>query len=1444
MYHRVPCFNLDKDIEHSDQHVIGPFRFNVDFSLKLNNGLFFMGEVDDKTPSKSLKFAYAHKTYWDIFMEITKEAFSCRLNVAERNESLLSKMLFRFIPKNGNTYQNLLKKFDPSNPMDFEYGNLAGYEIFLLINEEVDDSRVRVFVNSFFDNLIIRNRRVVHGIVQNDFDMMQHSENGEGASRTNGKKRKAGNITKGENEFGKRLKEFSKYVKTNYALSAHPNSGSKDFRPPFNLQGNSESWSYVLDDIRDLKDKLSACFNISFDNIFDALERKIDDPEGGICFYNLCSPRRLNHEFRHLIQKDQLDDYLEINSEGKIVFSVNDESMWIEFEITPETVTDMTRMMCPYFYQTKEGIQNEMPFYLNPHHQETMSGNSMNKWSWCDRYAKEMLCKYQHDRFPTFSDDPIIIGMLEGTTFITTTDDITVENLHVHGVGKLWQWTDDSMKGTTGSFSETNCQFIHQLWLLINEEFLLRTYKSCFQEQISMKFVAVSQLTPLVEFPARRDDERIVLLPRGESREKIITKSIRSNFLVAWNSGTGMASSFLTAVKEMNSRFYLTGTQIDCPWFPKSSSQDSADMDDDDEIPLPSCGSLYKHNMDPFSNYIILLVNLFESFLDVQDHHSAMLHLFFTCMNTHKGTARRPHLIIWGGPAVSKSFLMNVATDLFCPGTVISRSHVSDQYIFGEAENRDTTNACRVYLIDEAKPSDIGIYKGEVPNQQRISMLKERLTRPHLVSHVLQINNQTSQRSPVEFDRSNENVQIFNTNFYPRSTDCALDSRFLRRHVPQIIRIDQRPKTNTEDQSSYTRISQFFQSFDYIRIQYEMLIYLNEVQPPFLYVFENLMSEFISRTIKDYPLAMNLRQDTRIKENARGLATKMVTSFAVFQSVFHKKSKFFSSKRITPELFLEIEKFMIFPSSMFPFVLDLTCDQYFNPMWLLALETIAGNDIYFEIDSATKKEHYNYGIASLPPSFTDLPWLWKETNEFWQSTPKGMRPRPQRADRMEQDVEDADEQQLHDKKMDRIYQRYVVIESTTAGWNNRNDFQLFNMAAAKICNALQGDKNAPSQEYIANALNDLTNHHISDKNDPENISHPAVMVCSGSAPGSSTLRSMLCVSKLALTLAHEKTQCIQSVLDDMRHKFTIPSQYLLARPCKIDYNDGRKTEKREVPQILDTWNVPDHSTDCSLLKSNDYLKKREENKKFRKIQHGFDMDLNMDCVKDIDSFVDSNGKICKCDCFRSRLPMRTSGRAIDSQDCEEMQNRMGFCPSFPKLEIFFEDALVDDKAFEDFFTEKLGYRKSKLYGEHGMVHKYHPIKSAPYWLDWNSKGFEESYPKAALDKWKYKLGISSDSTGSYSRGRVEPEMMSKNMHEDSSLGLPKKAILNMFRTFEEHQSFLKKLLQTQRTSTPTVGDLRRSCELMADVDPHVKNIFLSKKNAPASDIRNWIEKFR
>ena len=132
-------------------------------------------------------------------------------------------------------------------------------------------------------------------------------------------------------------------------------------------------------------------------------------------------------------------------------------------------------------------------------------------------------------------------------------------------------------------------------------------------------------------------------------------------------------------------RAFISGTQISCPWF-----RDGVADSDDDEYVLkePKWGAFYRYDMDPASNYIVFLVNVFENYMDVVNHHSAMLHIFFTCMHTHKGVTRRPHLIMWGDAANSKSFLMELASQIFCEGMLLGRSHTSDQFIFGEAENR------------------------------------------------------------------------------------------------------------------------------------------------------------------------------------------------------------------------------------------------------------------------------------------------------------------------------------------------------------------------------------------------------------------------------------------------------------------------------------------------------------------------------------------------------------------------------------------------------------------------------------------------------------------------------------------------------------------------------------------------------------------------------------
>ena len=1440
VYSRVPCCNLKKDIEHSEINTIGPFRFNVDFSRKLNTGMFFMGEVDEKTPPENLKNAYAHKILWDLFMSIMKTIYSSTVNIGGRNESILKKILFRFIPIEGVSYSDLLNEFDPSTPMDFNYSKIKGYELYLLVNDkDVEEGQIRGLINQSFNSMIENNNRIIHSIIYSEIEPPFDAD-GEEGEKPKSKKRKMDTIPKYEIDLGRRIKEHVNFIRENYDLNAHPDSSMKGFKSPFNLQGKSHSWSYVLQDIHDLKNIMSMCFKQPFEELFESLMDSDDDPTSGLCFYNLFNPRSLNSPLLDLVKTDQPEDYMEVNADGNFVFYKRNEDvdiMWIEISTSSSVVTNLTYMMCPYFFQHEEDNTNTMPFYLIPQHQETVSGDSVNKWSWPDRYEKHMLKKSKNNRFPVFSEDYIKIGTIDGETLCTDSTDIAVESVEVDGVGSLWQWKDRIVRGVE-SYKEETYGYIHQLWFFTNGSYLLRTYEPHLESYISKRFVKTDTHSPLVEFPAKKimiTESCIVLLPRSECRNMVVSKSIRSNFLVAWNSGNGMAGSLLTSVKEMNARFMLNKTQIECPWFEKRHHNEHDMMDDDDMVSLPSSGSLYKYNLDPMSNYIIFLVNIFENYMDVQDHHSAMLHMFFTCMNTHKGSIRRPHLIIWGGPAVSKSFLMNLATDISCPGTIVSRSHVSDQYIFGDAENRDTTNANRVYVVDEAKPSDLGIYTGDAANQHRISMLKERLSKHFLLSQVLVTDKQTGARMSMTYDRSNENVHVFNTNFYPRTTDSALDSRFLRRHVPQIIRIDKRPKTQAPDPIAYTKMAHFFQGFDYIRIQYEMLMYVHEVEPPYLYVFETLMTEFIERIIKDYPLAINLRQDTRLKENARSLAIKMVTSFAVFQSVYHKKSTFFSTSKITSELFMEIEKFMVFPSTMFPFVMDMTGDQYFNPMWLTTLSSIANNGIYFKT-SCDYKEHFNYGNETSEKSITNLPWLWKETNEVIGTSKSGMRPKSSPVEIMEtEDSESHDDKTESEKNLEKRYQRYVVIEQVTS-WN-KVDSILYNAAAKKISQSLQSDKNAPSIEYIVNALTDLSEHQIIDPEDPEKIKHDVVMICSASFSGSSQPKNMLCISKGALTLARKNNQNIQSVLKDMRHMYSLPSNYLMCRPCEIKFKD----EKREVPQFLDVITVPYHQETCSLMDSDEYKTRLKNLEDSRRINNGFTLDIDMECLKDIENFQDSNGNIYKCDCFRSRKPVRVKGRAIDKEECEDMKNRLGFCPEFENLEIMCEDASIDDKAFEDYFTKHLGYTHSEIYGRNGLVNTYHPIKSSLFWLDHECDGFDDNYPEVSLEKWKKRMCIKTDLRKSASSTQeLQPSLMSKSLHNKTENASTSKPISTMFDTRQEHTDFVRRLLKGRSISEVNVKNIRSECKDMEGISEEVRRIITSRDMSSPLDIINWM----
>ena len=183
---------------------------------------------------------------------------------------------------------------------------------------------------------------------------------------------------------------------------------------------------------------------------------------------------------------------------------------------------------------------------------------------------------------------------------------------------------------------------------------------------------------------------------------------------------------------------------------------------------------------------------------------------------------------------------------------------------------------------------------------------------------------------------------------------------------------------------------------------------------------------------------------------------------------------------------------------------------------------------------------------------------------------------------------------------------------------------------------------------------------------------------------------------------------------------------------------------------------------------------------------------------------------------------------------------MGFCPEFENLEIMCEDASIDDKAFEDYFTKHLGYSHSKMYGSGGLVEKYHPIRSSSYWLDYECEGFDEDYPMVSLEKWKKRMCIRTDlAQSSTAVQQLQPSLMSESLHRVVDSATPK-PITTMFCTREQNVEMVRKILKGRSIEDINIKDLRKQCDEMNDIDENVRRTLTSREMSPPIDIMNWI----
>lgn len=594
---RLPCTVLKTDLPHSHELTLGPFRFSSEHLRKLSTGMFFLGEVDEMIAQESIKHAFSHKIYWHTFVELLKR-LSCK---KYGRHPVLHKIMFRFIPKSGHTYRDLLDAYDESTPMDFDYDKLWGFEIFVLLaNCSHDHAWVGGLVKDIFEEILSRSNRVVNGIVYTEVDGSNGvgDDEEEAAGRQKKKKQRTAKISKFEQDLGDTIRRHVFNIRDGRPLTMTVNS-SKSNGNVFRLSGPTQCWSYCLHSAKDLMTHIGDCSRQDFENyvLREALHSDDDsdideddeDDHEPIDAFELLSMTKARTSIRDYYLKtppgsEELEcdeeEYMNANSNGDVVFKgINGQEdtyiVWLSVKMEDSLPSRLTSMLCPFFYTYDSQHAEEIPFYLKPQQRELSLHGQMNRWSWPDRYRKYMLENPRDHKIPprgTGVDELVYIGEFEDnqcSTFRTKSSEIDVEATVIDNV-MVWQWCDNHNLKT----DETSSEYVHQLWKFKNK-LIFKTFHKKHQKDVSHKFRPKPSVVPVAEFPVVKDDDhRVYVQSKRTTREELILKSLRSNFNVAWHSASGMSHSFQTATKEMTARAREAGRDIECPWFINQADPD------------------------------------------------------------------------------------------------------------------------------------------------------------------------------------------------------------------------------------------------------------------------------------------------------------------------------------------------------------------------------------------------------------------------------------------------------------------------------------------------------------------------------------------------------------------------------------------------------------------------------------------------------------------------------------------------------------------------------------------------------------------------------------------------------------------------------------------------------------------------------------------------------
>lgn len=728
--------------------VLGPFRHSAEYLKRSTNGLFSFGDFSPDCVNMTMSPVYRAKMWFHATMSIIN-FLNGQLVGNVGSPPILRQIVFRYIPKEGVTVQDVLQRINPDDPDDMDYTLIWGYEIYLILNELPPTDAYPTtlgFVSTKFVQKLLQNQ-MSEGDQIRTFTMQGGTE----VLDEDAEPMKRG--VKGRSKLSiaetKRIAELKRCVTK--IMNGDTLTGMSN--EPFRLDSSSSgsNWFTLLKSGEDFFKTMLKAIGYGgrqFSDMMAVFDRGtflMDEPIDGMLVGQSEESGRLEIDLAKIFGLRAEDvDARQLHQEfavrgvdegfvrttppahqngGTVTINAAGTGLW--YLVQPSRKYDFDTSMCPFVHRPPPTYKSIPYFLVKLSSEANDPHNTLSVWGRYHAYRLEHdSVRVTTKQVPAPATAEIDVGSIlqaefelsdrNGFQCITTEGGFTPQSLTLTGIddasviphegprevlesgniSTTWEWTlapaqCAHLPGAAGPFQmKVVMSAGFHPYMPNRVKFWLAKVDPVSKRVVSRAVLSARRFEE--DEASEYDDTGIMLYmqTKREYMEEWAKVEIRSKFQLAWDSSQSMSTALCSTIKHMEHRSKKLGDEIRCP--PMADGSFGFRFD---SASLPA-----------FFNYLLVPIELYETCLGVRDKHHLQVLLRYVGMHRNKMTCRPPHTVVWGMKGEGKSFMLDLLHETICPEMMKKVSVESKMNLFSDCKNIDEVGSNLIHAYDECWP--------------------------------------------------------------------------------------------------------------------------------------------------------------------------------------------------------------------------------------------------------------------------------------------------------------------------------------------------------------------------------------------------------------------------------------------------------------------------------------------------------------------------------------------------------------------------------------------------------------------------------------------------------------------------------------------------------------------------------------------------------------------